>query len=139
MKRIIASLMLTIGAVLSLTAAGYSQQPILRAEIPFEFSVGQQTFPAGEYVVVEVTDRVLSLRDSKGGFLFSVTPEVLFKGGSTAKLRFERVGGQYVLSQIWPGRTSERYDLSMPKRYHGSAQEHAGTEVLAFVSVTERK
>ena len=49
-------------ACLSASVLGYAQSPV-RANIPFEFTIGQQVLPPGEYSISNVTDRVIELRN----------------------------------------------------------------------------
>jgi hypothetical protein len=124
MKQIAAKLVLTMTFVFLLTAAGYSQQLILKADVPFDFTVGKKTFPAGEYHVVRLAPHTLGLRDSKGGYLMSVVtePVVSLNSRANAKLKFESVGGQYLLTEVWPDQSTSGYELLLPKRVNFIAQ-----------------
>ena len=137
MKRIAKSLTSLVAVVLLFAAAGYSQnvgQLVLKADVPFEFRVGEKTFPAGEYRVIRTAPHTLALRDSKDGFLASVVTGsvVSLTPRSTPKLKFELEDGQYALSEVWPSGTTTGYQLSMPKRLPVFAQKRpAATEVQA--------
>ncbi len=140
MKRIAAKLTSLLVVVLLWTAAGiaqYAPRPILKAGVPFEFSVGKKTFPAGEYEVVQIAPHTLVLRDSKERFLTSVVtaPVVARNGRSTAALRFRVDGNQHVLNQVWPGNGTTGHELAIPKRVIFLAQQGtAGVEVQASES-----
>lgn len=103
---------LAIAATLFAAAAGLSlhgQTIDLTANIPFEFQVGQQRMPAGEYSVHH-TGRVLMLRNTNAPRLATT----LFTAGAsrphppaTGVLEFNRYGETYFLSKIWtPNSTS---------------------------------
>ena len=76
----------------------------LEATIPFEFRVGQQLMPAGEYMVTH-SRGVLSFRTNSGkpkGAMILVSGTQSGSGGSTKnKLVFNRYGEEYFLSQVW--------------------------------------
>src|SRR4051812_18326508 len=98
MKKLALKVFSMMAFVCLLSAAGYSQQLILKANVPFDFTVGKKVFPAGEYNVVRIAPHTLSLRDVNGGFLMSVVTEPIISltSHSNPKLRFETIGGQYV-------------------------------------------
>ena len=81
-----------------LTAAAHL---VLKVDVPFEFTVGKKTFPAGEYRVVRIAPHTLALRDSKDRFLTSVMTGsvVSFKARPAPKLKFELKDGRYRLAK----------------------------------------
>ncbi len=135
MKRITANITSLMVIVLLLTAASYAQQHlVLKADIPFEFSVGKKAFPAGEYVVVRVAPHTLALRDSNDKFLTAVmtAPASSLTARPASKLKFELKDGRYALSEIWAEGSTSGYRLPLPKRQSALAQDHtAGAEVQA--------
>lgn len=145
MKRIAANLTVLIVVVLLFSAAGYAQfveQPVLKADVPFEFSIGKKTFPAGEYGIVRIAPHTLALRDSSNGFLTSVVTGsvVSLRARSTPKLKFEFEDGRYALTEVWPDGTATGYQLSVPKRLASYAQNKpAATEVRASASASNGK
>src|SRR5262249_20869625 len=90
----LASLML---AFLSFKVAAFGEDMPITANVPFEFTVGQQTFPAGAYQVKQIAPETLSLRDGKNVFLFSVItgPNAQFNAFVNPKLKFEHKDGRY--------------------------------------------
>ena len=72
--------------------------------IPFEFVVGGKTLPAGTYKVNRVTDtnrRTLILYSFENHTSVLVVPSQVEDASSDkAYVSFERVGGQYFLSEI---------------------------------------
>jgi hypothetical protein len=92
---------LTLFAVLMVPAT--QAQSIWKAEIPFDFAVGNKWLPAGEYEVKRVSERVtlIQSQDARSSAL-AMTIEV--NAGETSdvtKLVFNRYGEQYFLSKIW--------------------------------------
>src|SRR5690349_16955538 len=130
MKKIAAKVVVLMTFVCLLTAAGYSQQLILKADVPFDFTVGKKTFPAGEYHVIRIAPQTLSLRGSDNSFLttFVTEPIVTMASRNNPKLKFETVGGQYVLTEVWPDGATSGYELFAAKNIRYIAQTPSGTE-----------
>jgi hypothetical protein len=115
MKRIIANAGSLMVVFLSLAGAGYAQQAI-KATVPFEFSVGKNTFPAGEYRVVRVGATILQVEGSRNQpSIFVLTAPLTSIKTFSPKLKFKVENGQHVLSQVWSdGATG--YQLFVPKQ-----------------------
>ena len=77
---------------------------MLRADIPFDFTVGSATLPAGTYTVTEATPGVLLIRNDNPGpdpaFVLANLVETT-KAQDSAKLIFHRYGNSYFLSEVW--------------------------------------
>lgn len=78
----------------------------LKATIPFEFSVGKTTLPAGEYVIT-CTNRTSDQNNlqfrSKDGLARTLVQmhAAIGKASEAAKLVFNRYGAQYFFAQAW--------------------------------------
>ena len=59
MKSTIATILVAFACLM--TASGANAEPIARAAIPFDFTVGQQMLPAGTYVITQVSPEVIEL------------------------------------------------------------------------------
>ena len=102
-----------IAIVVLVTAAGLtsangqtSGNARLIASVPFEFSVGNSTFPAGEYVVncanPSSAARVLRITSKDGGRSVVIqATDTIGKLQDNARLVFHRYGDQYFLAQAW--------------------------------------
>jgi hypothetical protein len=91
---------------LSSAKAQTSGPTILRVDIPFDFTVGNQTLPAGEYRVTCLNSasdlKVLQLREKAGRVTMLVrTSSVIGKTHDNATLVFNRYGEQYFFAQAW--------------------------------------
>ena len=74
----------------------------MKAHIPFEFTVGNKTFPAGDYSITQPTQRVLAVRDDRGHMIATVfVHDVESRGPMSTLLRFKLVDGQYSLAEVW--------------------------------------
>ena len=127
--------------VLLFAAASFAQQHqtlTFKADVPFEFSVGKATLPAGEYLVSEIANHTLALRNSSSGetTIFMAGPAISL-AGFTPKLKFQFEDGHAVLSEVWSNREIG-YQLSVPKRpvtLAHSSTAGAGVRTIALSAV----
>jgi hypothetical protein len=106
MKKNIQSVVATLSIVVGLSIAGFAALGYsVKANIPFDFMVGNKMFPAGEYTVSRGTSTgTLLIRnyEAKKAANF-IVQSATGKVESKAKLVFNRYGEDYFLSQIWDG------------------------------------
>jgi hypothetical protein len=105
MKQLIARILTSLLTIV-LWAAGtaYAQTPaVIKVNIPFEFSLGNRTFPAGDYSLVQPLQHFLVLRDARGQTIASTFTTGIESSvaQATSKLRFYSVGGVNVLTEVW--------------------------------------
>jgi hypothetical protein len=109
MKRQAYTLIATMVLVGSMAVAAEAQnngRTRMTARIPFEFSVGDKTMPAGNYTVSQInpaSDRVvLQLRNQDGDATAMLQMNaVTGEAPETAKLVFRRYGSQYFFAEAW--------------------------------------
>ena len=99
---------MTLAMVTAVASKGQSQTS--KANIPFEFVVGDQSLPAGLYTVRAITDGGETLRirgvEAKASAVRLTTPA---NGkASNAKLVFHRYGQRYFLAEVWSTNTDGR-------------------------------
>ena len=92
---------MTLAMVSAVASQGQSQTS--KANIPFEFVVGDQSLAAGSYTVRAITDSGDTLRirgvEAKASAVRLTTPA---KGkANSAKLVFHRYGQRYFLAEVW--------------------------------------
>lgn len=100
-------LMLVVGlafvsAVVSANGQGTTEA---RANIPFQFIVGDKSLPAGKYAVrPNKGSRVVAIdnRDSQGSAR-RLTSEIMGNRKENARLVFHRYGNRYFLAEVWMG------------------------------------
>jgi hypothetical protein len=130
--RTFTSLLLGVLAFGSVAQAQFIER-VIKANIPFEFSVDGKTFPAGKYRLVSVSPEVLQLRDAEGRFLTGVltnSVETLDAPGNP-KLRFYGEDGRYVLTEVWHNDLIGQR-LPLPKSLDKVGKRKAGhTEIVA--------
>jgi hypothetical protein len=121
MKKQAYTLIATIILVGSMAIAAKAQasgNTQINANIPFEFSVGNKTLPAGEYVVSQVNTAVnpgvlaFRSRDDSSRALIQMN-SVVGKAQENATLMFHRYGNKYFFAQAWV--IGENSGLQAPK------------------------
>jgi hypothetical protein len=126
MKRIPALALLAV-ASMAACAGAIAQQPAIKANIPFDFAVGDHWMPAGEYTISSPLRHVVEFRSadlSKAASIVSI--QSYMESGSGSKLVFDRYGDQYFLHRILCP-TSTSLNLDVPQ---GSAAKKAHTRAL---------
>ena len=91
---------------------------VIKVSVPFEFKVGHQSFPAGEYSIATDAPGFLALRDSYGRVLSKVLTNRVESAGQpeSSKLEFLSYGDQHVLVQVWRQGETRGYELAQPRR-----------------------
>ncbi len=91
--------------VVWLAGTAYAQVTnwIIKINIPFEFNIGDQTFPAGHYSLVQPLQHFLVLRDARGQTIASTFTSGIESSTApaTSKLKFDSIAGQNVLIEVW--------------------------------------
>lgn len=133
--------MVSVAAVLLVGASTFlaaeTIKPFIQANVPFEFRVGSQVMPAGQYQIVHY-DTVASLLvrsvERKTAILV-ISSASGTNTGVVARLVFHRYGDTYFLRQVWiPGTNANELSQSKAEVEYarrGNGPEH--TTVLAFV------
>ena len=101
--------------VLLFTGASYAQE--IQATVPFEFSAGDTTFPAGEYRLRVDANHILTLSNhNNGSAAFTMTAyPVSSLTRSKSVLEFKFQDGRAALSQVWVS-DDAGYKLYLPKK-----------------------
>jgi hypothetical protein len=121
MKKVIlksfALLMLTM-ALAALAVQAQSAR-LMKANIPFSFTIGNQTLPAGEYTVRPVNQdsgKTALLFKSADGRTNRIVNMMTAERSATQEetvIVFTKYGESYFLSQVWTD--GDRYGLALPK------------------------
>jgi hypothetical protein len=91
--------------VLLLATAAQAQTTNVKAKIPFDFVVGDHSYPAGEYTLKSMTQsggaiRIDSADETEKGIALADACRKVHPADGTI-LVFERLGDNYFLYQIW--------------------------------------
>lgn len=96
--------MLSLSMMLMAVSASAQMTRELTVAIPFAFTAGKATLPAGDYTVYSTsTTGQMLLRSSNGEDAVLIMTRSIRRGqpADTANLEFRRYGGQYFLAQVW--------------------------------------
>ena len=100
--KLMRSALLGLGLLLAVSAA-QAQEARVKANIPFDFVVGDRVMPAGEYIVAPAGSlgQAISI-SSNGSSDLALTSACATSGPSkSTKLVFHALAGRYFLSQVW--------------------------------------
>src|SRR5262245_56498292 len=108
--------MLSLVVTLAVTAVYANPTGQLKANIPFDFSVGNKTLPAGVYTVARayMADQVtLLIRriDDRERVMIHTHGVIANRAQNQTKLVFRRYGDRYFLSQIWTAGNTDGREL----------------------------
>jgi len=107
-----------VGLLTVLTSTTIPAQSLdLRANIPFEFRVGESRLPAGEYLLHQ-SPGVLLVKEQggqhKAAMIFTAA-EFRLDPLKTGEVEFNRYGDTYFLAKIWlPGERQGRAAIKTP-------------------------
>lgn len=92
-------------AVTPAIAGTHGLNPLIRADIGFEFQVKECRFPAGRYTIARINQGMLSIRgvENKKAEFFVVHGGQRETNESKPHLVFHRFGNQHFLAQVWNG------------------------------------
>jgi hypothetical protein len=95
-----------LGIFLAFAVASVNAQAPSKMEvnIPFEFSAGKTTLPAGIYSIKRMSGNNVTLRSEDGKSSVTLNAPVTDSSSdpnAVERIVFERYGNQYALSQIW--------------------------------------
>jgi hypothetical protein len=99
---------LAMSLALPMCAVAHAQTTHLNATVPFEFTVGDTTLPAGEYDIQATSPwggKILCIRNlnaNASAFVIS-TSYMATKKSHRSELIFNHYGQQYFLAEVWAG------------------------------------
>ncbi len=135
MNRISAIALLTISSLATCTAA-IAQQPTVKANIPFDFTVGNTWMPAGEYRISSPLREVVEVRSADLTRTAEIaSSESHIELGSGSKLVFDKYGDQYFLRHVLcPSVASLNLDIPQGKAEKNArsleAKRHSGEQTM---------
>jgi len=134
--RTIAAVVLVLGFVVGSTYGQWGA-PKMKVTVPFQFSIGQTTLSAGQYLITSLDDRVLV--QEVGGRNNAIT----FAGRRDGKVSeqnsraiFDCYLGECFLSQVWFSGQEAGYTLPQSKRQIQLAKTSTGQQ-FALLGTTK--
>lgn len=108
---------------------------VLKAKIPFSFSVGTQTFPAGEYSFKLLLPHTMSMRNGSGQVLTNIETNSVESAEAQGSVRlvFNGYDGHYFLAQIWKEGDNIGRELAKSPGEIEMAKYSAGQQVALSV------
>ena len=122
----LAMLMAIVGLALATAVAANGQGKNLRAQVPFDFIVGEKTMRCGDYSVgiVDKAGAALAIRNQDGGGIVQLSHAAMrLNRDNHAKLVFRRYGNTYFLAQVWMNGNSEIRELAKTKQERAIERE----------------
>jgi len=100
---------------------------IVRAEIPFSFTLAGQSFPPGEYSWVSTEPYTLTLRDQNGRILTTVLVHSVESDTTpdSPRVRFYVEGDRHELAEVWEA--NNRIGYQLPRRKQATMLARRGT------------
>ncbi|MBM3746882.1 MAG: hypothetical protein FJW34_13905 [Acidobacteria bacterium] len=132
-------LTLAVVGLLLIGAAGTaSAQTTLKliADIPFEFTVGSKTLPAGTYAVDREWSNIIAFRSANatGAAFVIANPAQATAIAEQAKLVFNRYGNRYFLAQLWTASGNWGYEIPKDRSQRELAQRAANHERVMILA-----
>lgn len=129
-------------AVLLLATAARAQQNGVKADVPFDFVVGNRAYPAGEYTLRAAFNdagiiRIENMNEVLAAFAPS-NPCSKAAPSTETKLVFHRIGGHYFLYQVWTVGYSIGREFPKGRIEVELAQNHKKPEVVIVAAVIAR-
>ena len=134
MKRLILAAGLFVATV---STSVYAQTMDMRANVPFEFRIGNTVLPSGEYLIHHSNGMLFVSQAGgarKGTVVFTVGTDHPAAATEKGTLQFNRFGDSYYLSKVWtPDTETARAPLKTSREKElASHIGLAGTETVAL-------
>ena len=108
--------MVSLLALLAAVSAYAYVSSTVIAKVPFSFSVGNESLPAGHYTLYQSSEGYVSLLGPQGSaFLGWTLPGRTVRPDGEPKIVFHRYGDQYFLSEIFSGTDNVSRKLPVSK------------------------
>jgi hypothetical protein len=112
-------------------------RPLMKVNVPFAFTVDNQTLPAGQYYVVSVTpERAIRLSSADGKHSATVNdlPNYASMPSANSRLVFHRYGNEYFLAQVWTKGDNVARNPFISKRAIEIAQSGVRSDTMVILA-----
>ena len=129
-------------SVILIVPAARAQQNGVKADVPFDFIVGDRAYPAGEYILSAAlnaggTIRMENVQKVSAVFVPSRSCENRAPSKQT-KLVFHRVAGRYFLYQAWTAGNLAGREFPMSRAEVELARNHEQPELVIVAAAISR-
>ena len=126
--------MASLFAMLAVVSVHADSDSEVRADIPFDFIVGNTAYPTGSYAVQYTNQQGVFVihigeDESRRTLLWSNTAPAKSREDNSPKLIFSRYGDQYFLTQVWAGGDIDGRELPKFHWERELAKEHLAKNV----------
>ena len=117
MKKHLMNLCLYTAAACAASVPGFAQSSQLLVKVPFDFTVGATTMPAGAYAVREESNGIVFITSQENRKTIGVlTSADNPNQGNETSLHFDKVNGKYMLSTVAMFAEPSRRIVSAPAK-----------------------
>lgn len=136
MKRITAIALFAAATTLGLGTA-FAQGNAVRATMPFDFTVGSKTLPAGTYTINRFHNDLIEIQDwDKDASVLTATFSDDAQSKNGAVLIFDKCGDQYFLREVLAGSAgSLNVNLPLSKAEQKARQQESMAKNITRVTV----
>ena len=123
-------------AVLFFVASAHAQSGRITANIPFDFTVGSSSLPAGQYEFVDTGSSIVQVRGADRRTLYTLSSASMQASqiSENSTLKFEVVDGRHVLVQIWNDLAANGNEFP-----YGHTSAHLAKHATIDGTVTDRR
>ncbi len=137
-KHALTAASLLLFSLVAVAGHAYAQEYPMTAKIPFQFAVGNQILPAGEYRLEHLSPGngyLLLLRRTDGPECTTMITTSIRANDwqDKSKLVFNRYGDHYFLAQIWTAGDNVGRKLSPSRRETEAASKQVKQEIALLV------
>jgi hypothetical protein len=140
MKNIRMLLTITLLLAATVVCAQTQERPMLKAMIPFAFTVENTNFPAGSYIVSALPPLAMVIKLQNADRRKAVFINALRSEGSTdataARLVFLHIDNEYFLSQAWEYGSKTHREFFLGNRAKELAKNRTNEQARELVAVT---
>jgi hypothetical protein len=128
--------LILVAAALLFASTAQAQAIHVKADIPFDFVVGDTVYPAGTYTIAPTSQSSNALLLDGGDARALVIPNhcSLSLPSKSTKLVFDRMGSSYFLSQVWVAGRSDGREFPKSKAELQMAKNHTPSENVTVVA-----
>lgn len=120
-------------------AQAQGSHPTLQVNVPFQFTVADQTFPAGVYTLSTVQTEgtiLISGKESRISGIQQVSPRHAISPSENSRLVFERYGSTYFLKEVWSAGSDMARTLPQGKREREMAKAGVTPQVASVIAAS---
>jgi hypothetical protein len=121
------TMIVAIGLAMAVLPANAQSSGMVVSNVPFEFVVGDNTLPAGEYRITRSLGNALTIRTADANAAaIRITNDIQPGKDRHARLVFHRYGDRYFLAEVWSGAGDMGRQLTKSRQERAIERELSG-------------